>query len=62
MIAAEATIAAQHAMAGHHERNWVASDRRADGAGSRGLTEVPGDVGIGNRPTHWDLQQRLPRP
>src|SRR5262245_55426282 len=62
MVAAEATIATQHAMAGYHERNRVASDRRADGPGSRGLTKVPGNVGIGDRPTHRDLQQRLPHP
>src|SRR4029077_2158488 len=62
MVAAETTIPTQHAMAGHYERNWVASDRRADGAGSRGLTQVPGDVGIGDRPTHRDLQKGLPDP
>jgi hypothetical protein len=32
MIAAQPAGAAEHAMAGHNEGEWVAADRRADGA------------------------------
>src|SRR5262245_16815561 len=62
MVAAEAAVASEHAMTGHHERDRVAADRGADRARGGGLTQMAGNVAVADRAAHRNPEQRLPHP
>ena len=62
MVAGERSRSPQHAMTRHDERDWIFSDRGADGARSCWFANFAGDVRIGGRAAHWNAQQGLPDP
>src|SRR5258708_1899003 len=62
VVAGERAAFAERAVAGYDEGNGIPADRSADGARGFRVVNVAGDVGIGHRAPHRDLQQRLPHP
>src|SRR5919108_6641098 len=62
VIAAEAAVGAQHAMAGHDERDWVVPHRGSNGAGSGRSAEKASDIRIADGVAHRDPEQGLPDP
>src|SRR5438128_9398727 len=62
VIAGERAAFAERAMAGHHERDRVFSDRGADRARGLRAIDLGRDIRIANRAAHWNFQQRLPYP
>src|SRR6185437_11162478 len=60
VITGQLAVLAERAMTGHHERHRVLADRGADGARGFRALDAAGDVRIGDRAAHRDLEQRLP--